>query len=85
MLSSTWLKSSKSNPSGACLEAAHKRSSYSFANGNCPEAGSGDKSVYVRDTKQEHLGDLRTVLEFTPAVFAAFTERLKAGWHPGVR
>lgn len=100
MLTSEWHKSNRSNPNGACLEAAYRKSSYSFSNGNCAElayrtsshstpngncaeAGGDGMSVYVRDTKQAHLGDdNRTVLEFQPAAFAAFTARIKAGWQP---
>jgi len=71
-------KSSYSNPQGACIEADSFRKSSHSAAGNCVEAGHGSSAVGVRDTQQAHLGDARTVLEFTPAAWSNFTARLRA-------
>jgi Domain of unknown function (DUF397) len=71
-------KSSHSTANGDCVETGSFRKSTYSAAGNCIEAGHGAASVGVRDTKEEHLGDARTVLEFTPSAWAAFTRGLKA-------
>lgn len=47
-----------------------RKSSYSFANGGCVEAGSAPGVVGVRDTKQDGTGP---VLAFPAAAWAAFT------------
>jgi hypothetical protein len=56
-----------------------RKSTLSYSNGNCIEVGEGETVVGVRDTKQAHLGDARTVLKFTPAAWRAFTAGLKGG------
>lgn len=58
-----------------------RKSSFSAANGGCVEVASGE-NVLVRDTKQEHLGDGRTVLWFSRHAWAGFTGRVRAGKVP---
>ena len=65
-----WRESSYSAGGGECAEVGS-----GFT--NCIEAGHGDAVVGVRDTKQEHLGDQRTVLEFSPEVWREFITQLK--------
>jgi hypothetical protein len=77
-----WRKSSHSAASECAEIGSWRKSSLSFSNGNCAEVGQGDAVIGVRDTKQEHLGDARTVLEFTPAAWAAFTARIREGSTP---
>lgn len=62
---------------GNCIKAGNYRKS-SYSNYlQCIEAGDGSGVVAVRDTKQAHLGDGRTVLEFSPGAWTAFTASLK--------
>jgi hypothetical protein len=75
----SWRKSSRCGTSECAEIGAWRKSTSSFSNGNCAEVGQGQAVVGVRDTKQEHLGEARTVLEFTPAAWAAFTRRIKEG------
>lgn len=73
----SWRKASYSGTS-ECIEcAAFRKSSYSGALGNCAEIGHGQDVVGVRDTKQEHLGDDRTILEFTPDAWRRFISDVK--------
>jgi hypothetical protein len=62
---------------GNCAEiGGWRKASFSFANGNCVEAGSG-RVVGVRDTKEAGLGEDRTVLEFAPGAWKEFISGLK--------
>jgi uncharacterized protein DUF397 len=77
---SNWRKSSRSNPNGQCAEiGSWRKASFSLSLGQCAEVGQGEQVIGVRDTKQAHLGDDRTVLAFSPAAWRAFTAGLKAG------
>jgi len=67
-LSPRWRKSRHSNPSGNCLEARWRKSSFCASN-ECAEARLAGGVVQVRDSK---LGDAGPVLSFTPAAWAAF-------------
>lgn len=74
----TWRKSSYSKACGNCAElSSWRKSSASNPNGECVEAGQGAAVIGVRDTKQAHLGEDRTVLEFSPAAWAAFMAGLR--------
>lgn len=77
-------KSSYSSGDGNCLEAGEvkgdwRKSTHSGYHNSCVEAAS---VVGIRDTKQAHLGDQRTVLVFSPVDFTEFTNRIKSGWTP---
>lgn len=74
----SWRKASWSGGNGECAEIGswHKAEA-SFSNGGCVEAGSGTAVIGIRDTKQAHLGEARTVLEFTPAAWRKFITGLK--------
>jgi hypothetical protein len=75
----SWRKAEASKANGNCTEiGSWCKAEASAHNGGCVEAGHGTAVIGVRDTKQEHLGEARTVLEFSPATWAAFTARLKA-------
>lgn len=71
--------------SGECIEAASwRKSSRSYSNGNCAEVGQGEAGqggavIGIRDTKEAHLGENRTVLEFRPVALYAFIARIRAG------
>lgn len=56
-----------------------RKSSFSGANGDCVEVGSGEAVVAVRDTKDHGAGP---VLTFGPGAWTAFTASLKAGHLP---
>lgn len=63
MLDAQWRKSTRSNPSGNCLQARWTKSNRSSAGGNnCLEAQLAGNVVQVRDSK---LGDASPILEFT--------------------
>ncbi len=52
-----------------------RKATYSSTNGGaCIEVGETGRSVAVRDTKQNGMGD---VLAFTPAAWRKFTSNLK--------
>lgn len=52
---------------------AWRKASYSGGNGgSCIEVGDAPRSVIVRDTKQQHLGDARTVLSFDAKAWRRF-------------
>jgi hypothetical protein len=73
----SYRKSSHSSSNGDCTEiGSYRKSSYSET-GSCIEAGTGSLVVGIRDTKQAHLGDSRSVLEFSPDVFREFLIRIK--------
>ena len=56
------------------------KSSYSMGNGACVEVGASGQ-VYVRDTKQEHLGSARTILAYSPDAWREFTGLVKTEHH----
>lgn len=81
---SPWRKTRYSNPNGACVKVAAvtlrrpwRKSGYSES-GNCVKAASGSRLVLVGDTTQDGQPG-QVVLAFAPAVFAAFTAKVKAG------
>jgi hypothetical protein len=78
MMTDQWNKSSRSNPSGNCLETRWKKSTRSGPNSdNCVEAQIGDGgTVQVRDTK---LGETSPILNFTRDEWAAFLGGAKDG------
>lgn len=53
-----------------------RKSTYSSASGgSCVEVGQA-QAVMVRDTKQGHMGEARTVLSFTPEAWRVFTAKI---------
>jgi uncharacterized protein DUF397 len=54
-----------------------RKSRYSNPSGSCAEVGQDRSMIAVRDTKQEHMGDARTVLRFSQAGWREFTGGLK--------
>lgn len=57
-----------------------RKSTYSSANGgSCVEVADAPGAVAVRDTKEHHLGDARTVLGFTSGAWRRFTDDLRSG------
>lgn len=54
--------------------ATWRKSSYSFANGNCTEVGTSGASVLVRDSKMNGAGP---VLRFPPAEWRVFLASVK--------
>lgn len=55
-----------------------RKSSYSNATGGtCIEVADDPRRVMIRDTKQAHLGDRRTVLSVTPDAWAKFIDAVK--------
>lgn len=56
-----WRKSTYSNSSG----------------GSCIEVAEAKRTVMVRDTKQAHLGDRRTVLSVAPDAWRKFLDTVK--------
>lgn len=47
--------------------------------GSCIEVASGNGQVGIRDTKQAHMGEDRTVLEVTPGAFRDLVARVMTG------
>jgi hypothetical protein len=74
----SWKKSSYSGSTDCTEIGAYRKSSHSVSY-DCTEVGTGNAVIGIRDTKQVHLGDARTVLEFSPEAFRAFVSRVKAG------
>ncbi len=77
-----WRKSAASYGTGDCAEvSAWRKSAYSIndagAGSECAEVGTGTAVVGVRDTKQQHLGDARTVLEFSPGAWGRFLAEVR--------
>ena len=70
-----WRKSTFS-VAGNCIETGSWRKTTYSEPGTCVEIGAGT-TVGVRDTKEKHLGERRTILEFSPDVWHAFTASLK--------
>jgi Domain of unknown function (DUF397) len=58
------------------VESSWRKSSFSFANGNCLEASSASASVLVRDTKNHGRGP---VLRFTADEWDAFIGGVRNG------
>lgn len=55
-----------------------RKSSYSTAQGGaCIEVARVSRAVMIRDAKQAHLGDRRTVLSVTPAAWRKFVSAVK--------
>ena len=79
MLTPEWTKSTFSFSNGNCAEAAWRTSSASYGGGNCAEAGYGAGVIAVRDTKEAHLGEARTVLEFTPGQWRGLLADITTG------
>lgn len=79
-----WRKATYSNPNGACVEVGEglvnqfRKSKYTLHAPvqNCVEVGK-TATVAVRDTKQEHLGNARTVLEFSDGAWGEFLGTLR--------
>lgn len=59
-------------------KTAWRKSSASFANGNCAEVGVTAGGVGVRDT-QEDSHPYRITLVITPVAWREFTEKVKTG------
>lgn len=57
----TWRKSTHSNAQG----------------GSCVEVANVPGKIGVRDTKQAHEGDARTILSFTPDTWRAFLDTIR--------
>lgn len=74
----TFRKASLSFSNGNCIEAGSYRKSSHSSTGGCVDAGHGDGRIGVRDTKQENIG-YPDVLEFTPAQWREFLNRVKGG------
>lgn len=75
-----WRKATYSQGASNCAEVgAWRKAGASFSCGNCAEVGSGEQVVAVRDTKQAHLGDDRTVLEFSPSAWRRLLADIKTG------
>lgn len=64
---------SSENSSGT----AWRTTSYSNETGSCVEVGQAADRVMLRDTKQQHLGIARTVLDVTPNAWTTFTASLR--------
>ena len=79
-IGSEWRKATFSQGASNCAEVgAWRKAILSFSNGNCAEVGCGEQVVAVRDTKEAHLGEERTVLEFSPAAWRGLLADIKAG------
>jgi len=69
-----------SHANGNCAEiGAWRKSGASYGGGNCAEAGYGAGVIAVRDTKEAHLGEARTVLEFTPGQWRGLLADITTG------
>lgn len=56
-----------------------RKSSYSNSNGgSCVEVADAP-AIGVRDTKQAHMGDARTVLTFEPGTWRGFVAAVRRG------
>ena len=69
-----WRKSSYCE-SGACVEVAWRKSSYSSDTGNCVEVAPVADAVLLRDSKDP----TGPVLTFSPAAWAAFVNGVRDG------
>ena len=78
---SAWRKSAGSGNGATsnCAEVGAWRKAQASigSNVNCAEVGTGAAVVGVRDTKQAHLGEARTVLEFTPGAWSRFLAQVR--------
>jgi hypothetical protein len=72
VLGDRWAKSSHSNPSGNCVEAAFRKSSHSGSSTNCVEVAAAG-TVLVRDSKDPG----GPVLTLTAAQWRSFIERYR--------
>lgn len=55
-----------------------RKASYSENGGSsCVEVGDGARNVIVRDTKEDHLGDARTLLRVSPQAWTAFLRTVR--------
>jgi hypothetical protein len=55
-----------------------RKASYSTGGAtNCIEVADGQRNVMIRDTKEHHLGDNRTVLAVSPTSWRTFVESLQ--------
>jgi hypothetical protein len=70
------MKSRRSNPSGNCVEARWKNSTYCLE-GNCAEVRSvgQQEAIQVRDSKNPDAD----ILTFTTSEWTAFVDGVKAG------
>lgn len=77
-----WRKSTYSSAEGgSCVEVASARNwrksrASTAQGGSCIEVASASTLVGVRDTKQAHLGQGRTVLSFSGQAWAEFLGRM---------
>lgn len=76
MLTENWKKSTRSNPSGNCVEARWKKSSRSGSTLECVEVRGHGGTIQVRDSKDQGTGP---ELSFTPGEWTAFIEGVKTG------
>lgn len=54
-----------------------RKSTYSSAQGGaCIEVADSPRSVMIRDTKQAHMGDARTILSVSTDAWKSFTASL---------
>ena len=60
-----------------CAEVGAWRVPLASDAGACAEVGTGAAVVGVRDTKQAHLGETRTVLEFSSGAWGRFLAQLR--------
>lgn len=77
-----WRKSRHSGQRYNCAEVGAWRKASASINdaqggSECAEVGTGVTVVGIRDTKQQHLGDARTVLEFTPGAWGQFLAQVR--------
>jgi Domain of unknown function (DUF397) len=72
-------RSSTFSDAGNCVNVGtgFRTSSFSFANGNCVEAGQGDEVVLIRDTKQREQG-YPVMLSFSLVAWRSFTTDIKS-------
>lgn len=56
-----------------------RKSTYSTEGGSCIEVADQPGRIGVRDTKEAHLGNARTVIEFDRAAWRGFMVRVRKG------
>lgn len=57
--------------------AVWRKATYSNGQANCVEVGNGARSVLVRDTKEQNLGNDRAVVMVTHAAWSAFLRTVR--------